>query len=84
MRYRRLLKMVLGFGLLSAACGFVGGYLWDYGFSAQGISRGILVERGAHALAEGMLMGGFVFSFPVWLALERFPRPAKRRSTLLR
>ena len=77
MKYRRLIKMVLCFGLLASACGFVGTYLWDYGFSAEGISDG-LVWRALDALSKGMIIGGLVFSFPMWLVLEKFRRPESR------
>lgn len=77
MKYRRLLKMVLTFGLFSAACGFVLGHLLTYGFATEGLTKEVLVTRGLESLAKGMFIGGFCISFPMWLVLEKFRRPEK-------
>ena len=79
MKYRRLLKMVLQIGLLCAVSGFVLRYLWDYGFSAEGMTQDILITRSLEALKKGMLIGGLYISFPVWLVLEKFHRPKRER-----
>ncbi|HEU4509600.1 MAG TPA: hypothetical protein VFR78_15250 [Pyrinomonadaceae bacterium] len=71
MKYRRLLKLVLQLGLLSAASGFVLRYLWDYGLSTEGMTADILFDRGLYALKKGMLIGGLYIGIPVWLALEK-------------
>lgn len=74
MKYRRLLRLMLTMGLVSALLGFVLRYLWDYGLSTEGITQEVLTMRGVEALWKGMLIGGLYISFPVWLALERFRR----------
>lgn len=76
-KYRRLLRMALRLSLFCAVCGFVLGYLWDYGLSAQGITQDILFQRGLDAMKKGLLFGGLYFSFPMWLAREKFDRPKK-------
>ena len=78
MKYRRLLRMMLKMGLLCAVCGFVLRYLWDYGFSTEGMTQEVLTMRGVEALQKGMLFGGLYISFPMWLALERFRRPEQK------
>ena len=75
MKYRRLLRMMLTMGLLCAVCGFVVRYLWDYGFSTEGMTQEVLTMGSVGALWKGMLIGGVYISFPMWLALERFRRP---------
>ena len=67
--------MVVKFGLVCTATGFVGRYLWDYGFSTEGMTVDILLSRGVVALRKGFLYGGLYFAFPTWLVLTKFPRP---------
>lgn len=69
--------MVLQMGLFCAVLGFVLRYLWDYGFSAEGMTQDILITRALEALKKGMLIGGLYVSFPVWLVLEKFHRPKR-------
>ena len=79
MKYQRLLKMALQMTLICAVSGFVLRYLWDYGFSAEGMTQDILITRALEALKKGMLIGGLYISLPVWLVLEKFHPPKREQ-----
>ena len=72
--------MVLRLGLFLTVWGFVFRYLWDYGFSTEGMTQEVLTMRGIEALQKGFLYGGLYISFPMWMASENFPRPKKKSS----
>ena len=74
MKYLRLLKLVLLFSSLCTASGFVFGYFLDYGFSTEGLTTELLLIHGFNSLKSGLLVGGLYAGFPIWLALEHFPR----------
>src|SRR6266850_858390 len=73
-KYWRLLKLVVGMGLLSSLFGFVALCFWDYGFTFPHFTMGLFITRAGYALAHGLLAGVYT-GFPVWLALESFRKP---------
>ena len=78
-KYLRLLMLIIVLGLFSALWGFALLYFWEYGLSAPPLSTQEVVARAGQALKLGMwaaVSGGF----PMWLALEEFPRRKKRRA----
>jgi len=77
-KYLRLLKLIFGIGLFNGLCGFVFLYFWDYGLTLPNLTGEQILTLSNEVMFRG-LWSGVVTGFPVWLALEKFRRPAQPR-----